>query len=958
MIAFAGFRLDVTEERLWKGGKLLTLRRKPFAILRYLAANPKRLVTQEELLTQVWGGAVVSESAIRSHLHELRQVLGDGVIETVIGRGYRLTVEVSAEAVPPAAPVRAAATRPDRHVVGRDAELAALRTALERASTGHRQLVVVSGEPGIGKTTLVDTFLDELEDRGVLAVRGHCMEQFGTPEAYLSVIEVLGRLRRSERGDAILGAFVRYAPTFLARMSHLVPDDLAAEVARRAAGGTESRMVRELAEALEVTCAQDTIVVVLEDLQWSDVATIDLLALLGQRTERAKLLLIATSRRAAVQAPEHPLSRVVKTLVARAGAVHLALDRIDVASVRALVDRRFPGHAFPPRLLDVVERITGGTPLFLVSFLDDLVQRGMLAEVEGRWTLTVSVEDVAAHRPDSIKQLIDIQLDRMTNEEQRVLEAASLVGAVFSTGPVAAALGVPVEQVDDLCDALARRGQFLRREASEELPIEGLHSRYAVTHALIQEVCEERGSAAKRQRWHRTIAEYLARIYAGRIVDVAHVVASHLDKAHLPQRAVEYYLIAADHTAARFAALDAVATYQHALGLLPKIPRTPERDTLELTILGMIGQLLIRTPYSKGADPAHVYERTIALAREVGDLPHLYAGLANLCLRHVTHAKYVLAGQLGEELAALALTADLDPELVEYGVNSRALAAMFRGEMRPALAGMEKLSVPTARAPSSGPGLIHTSSLHGPADRAGIARSCLAFLRGVIGDPAGALALARAAADDALATGDPIRLGIAQNFLARVVLLRRDPFEQLEQIAVSIVQRATAGFWLLGESRLLVHWAASHRSPTPAADAIAFADTYRARLATETLGATFTAVPLAELLDRSGHTALATEILDAAIAYGLATHEHLVLPDLYRLRGDRLAGSDRTAAIAAYTEGHRIAAANEMWLFALRNAVRLARLGGDRALVTAALAACADPQATTPDFVDARAVLA
>src|SRR4051812_44141651 len=94
MVAFPPFRLDLEDERLWKGSKLLALRRKPFAILRYLVGHPRRLVTHDELLQHVWAGAVVSESAMRTHLHELRQVLGEGLIETVIGRGYRFVAEL------------------------------------------------------------------------------------------------------------------------------------------------------------------------------------------------------------------------------------------------------------------------------------------------------------------------------------------------------------------------------------------------------------------------------------------------------------------------------------------------------------------------------------------------------------------------------------------------------------------------------------------------------------------------------------------------------------------------------------------------------------------------------------------------------------------------------------------------------------------------------------------------
>ena len=221
MVVFPPFRLDSEGERLWKGEKLLALRRKPFAILRHLAANPKKLVTHDELLASVWEGAVVSESAVRSHMYELRQVLGDGVIETVIGRGYRFVAEITDEVVsrdePEAADV-------DPLVVGRDTELGALGAAFERARGGRRQVCFVTGEPGIGKSTLVRTFVAALDPSSVVIGRGHCFEQHGTAEPYLALIEAFGALTRSRRGAQVLAALVRYAPTFVSQVPNLVSD--------------------------------------------------------------------------------------------------------------------------------------------------------------------------------------------------------------------------------------------------------------------------------------------------------------------------------------------------------------------------------------------------------------------------------------------------------------------------------------------------------------------------------------------------------------------------------------------------------------------------------------------------------------------------------------------------------------------------------------------------------------
>jgi tetratricopeptide (TPR) repeat protein len=878
VIAFPPFRLDVDEQQLWRGDKLLALRKKPFAILRYLIQHPRRLVTQDELVGAVWSGTVVSDSAVRSHLHELRQVLGDGVIETVIGRGYRFVAELGA--APAAAPV---VSRPERVVVCRAAELAVLRGALDRASAGRRQICFVSGEPGIGKTTLLDVFIDELEDRGTLVVRGHCVEQFGTPEAYLAMIEVIGALRRSERGDRILHAFVRYAPTFLSKLPQLVPDELAEEVTARAAGGTEARMVRELAEALEVACVDDPIVIVLEDLQWSDVATIDLLGLIAQRTQFAKLLVVGTTRRAAVHDAEHPLSRVVKTLVARSGAAHLALGQIPVEGVRELVALRFADHAFPPALIEVLAQVSGGTPLFLVTLLDDLVARGMLARRE-RWELAVPIAEVAAYRPDGIKQLIDLQLDRLTDDEQRTLEAASLVGATFDTGRVAAALGVETIVVDDRCDELVRRGLFLRREASEDAPDGTPMSRYGMSHALVQEVCEQRSSPGRRMRWHLAIAEYLERGYAGRTHEIAHVIAPHYEKAGVLPRAIDHYLVAAQQTALRFASADSVAFYERARSLLMRLPRSRERDARELEILAITGQLMIRTPYT-GMDPLAVYERALELAREIGDAPNEYAALANLALRRAIHAELDLAAKLGDDLLALEAKHAIDPLLVEYGTNVRAFVASYRGEIRESLRLFEALLDSTTRA-NGGTSPIHPTAMLGPIARTALSRSYCALSYCYLGDTERAVREAQRAVEDALAIDDPLALGITENMLARIHVVRGAPPEVAEAAARVVLARGTAGGVVIEECKLVVQWAEAHRAPLDRAAANSILAAFRARVARRSLGASNLGPMVATTMWVSGHHADARAVVDEAIAYARAHREEQTLAELLILRGD------------------------------------------------------------------------
>jgi DNA-binding winged helix-turn-helix (wHTH) protein/energy-coupling factor transporter ATP-binding protein EcfA2 len=888
MVAFPPFRLDSDEGRLWKGETLLVLRRKPMAILRYLALHPKKLVTHEDLMAQVWGGAVVSDSAMRSHLHELRQVLGEGVIETVIGRGYRFVAEVRDD-LPPE---RAAEASPiDPLVIGREAELALLHDALGRARGGRRQFCFVTGEPGIGKSTLVRTFLAALDPRSVLIGRGACFEQHGTPEPYLAIIEALAALTRSARGGQAAAALVRHAPTFAAQVPHLVGDEQLGELNRRAAFGNESRQLRELSEALEVMSSRDPLLLVLEDLQWSDVATIDLLSLLGQRQDPAKLLVIGTSRHAEIQKPDHPLNHVMRSLVARSGALQVQVPRMSPDLVQSFVDRRFSGHAFPRELTELVAKITGGTPLYMVSLLDELAARGMLAEREGTWTLTVSIAEVQAHRPASVKQLIDMQLDRLPPGEQRVLEAASIVGAEFSTSLVAAALELTALQVDDTCHSLARRSLFLRAEPED---------RYSVTHALIQEVCVERSSPVRRQRWHRLVAEAIAGDH--RAGDASHLLAQHFDAAGDAARAIPAYLAAARQAAQRYASADAVTLCARALELLPRLPASRERDLVELDILNTTCQQVNSNSFSAsfaGREPLAVYTRAIDVARSLGDPARLFTAVTHLCNYKMIVAEYDHTAELTSELERLEQEHELDPLLLHAGIFARAYIAFFTADLGTARRLLERLA-PAQDEPS-----VFAANLPGRA----LALGHLACVRWVAGEPERAIedAVATIALADRLEI--PILQALGHVVLARLRFLRRDRLPNVEEETLGAVRAAALDLGLLTEANAFALWAQAQRGPLALAAIEPLLESLRQRLRAVSTCSTLVAQALIEALRLSGHPAQARQLTDEIIAFATARNESVYLPELLRLRGQLFEASDPAAAARDYRQAVELARA-------------------------------------------------
>ncbi|MBI3304179.1 MAG: AAA family ATPase, partial [Deltaproteobacteria bacterium] len=293
---FPPFHLDLPNERLWRGSQLISLRPKTFTVLRYLVEHDGQLVTKEELLGSVWRGIRVSEALPKDYIQELRKALQDNpkvpqFIETVHGRGYRFIAPLTTNPPPvqspesrvrslekfgvqslesqqvrsPQSPIPNPQSPSD--LVGREAELEWLQSYLEKARQGQRQTVFVTGEPGIGKTTMVEAFLQRAAtERNLCIARGQCLEQYGLGEAYMPVLEALGQLCREPGGERLLEIFGRHAPTWLVQMPWLVSTADLEMLQRRIQGAMRERMLREMAEAAEALTAEQALVLVLEDL--------------------------------------------------------------------------------------------------------------------------------------------------------------------------------------------------------------------------------------------------------------------------------------------------------------------------------------------------------------------------------------------------------------------------------------------------------------------------------------------------------------------------------------------------------------------------------------------------------------------------------------------------------------------------------------------------------------------
>jgi predicted ATPase len=335
-------------------------------------------------------------------------------------------------------------------------------------------------------------------------------------EVYLPVLEALGQLCRQESGDEIVRLMGRQAPTWLIEMPGLVGDKELEAIRRRAQGATRERMLRELAEFLEILTANTPLVLVIEDLQWSDLSTLDLISVLAQRRGRAHLIIVGTYRPADAIINRHPVRALKQELQVRGSCHELALGSLTSKEVKEYLAARFGTQPTSAAIASLIHHATEGNPLFIVNVVDYWVSQGILAQRNGQWELTIFAARERLSLPESLRHMIEKQLERITPEERRVLETASVVGREFSIAIVAAVLGEKRSAVEQWCEELSERGQLVHLHGTEILPDQIMTSRYRFVHALYQQVFYERIAEVRRMGLHRQLSQWLETIYGGR----------------------------------------------------------------------------------------------------------------------------------------------------------------------------------------------------------------------------------------------------------------------------------------------------------------------------------------------------------------------------------------------------------------------------------------------------------
>jgi len=843
--------------------------------------------------------------------------------------------ELIAGTAPVASGVRTA--RRLRHFVGRAKEHGELRSALESVTRGEGLLVCISGEPGIGKTTLVQEFLTDAGGLGdpPLIGRGHCSDRLAGTGAYLPVLEALDALLHGPDGDTAAQVMKLFAPTWYLQLAHLSTGDESAQRLRaEVQTGSPERLKREMGAFLRELSARAPIVLLIEDMHWGDLSTVDLLTYVAAMFGSIRVMVLVTARPSELLLNKHPFASIKLDLQGRGMCRDLQLEFLSRRDVQSYLAMEFPEHRFPPELATLIHEKTEGNPLFMSELARYLRDQGVVTRDRDAWALTKSIPDFSGDLPESIRGMIQRKIDELDDVDRRLLLAGSVQGHQFDSAVAGWATGMDAGDVEERLERLERVFALVTCIGEEELPDRVSNLRYRFVHILFQQALLNSLRATRRATLSAAVAQALERAH-GRRPEIAFELALLFEVAKDNSKAAEYFLVAAQQATRLFASTEAAVLAQRALGALSALPEDDDRKRRELkTLLTLIPALVATTGYAS-QKVGEAGERAVALCETLGDPALLVPALISVWQVQISKGILPKADELAERLRSAADRTG-DQFHMHRGPVALGITAACRGHLVDACAHLQRGA---ALVP---PGIARARTLEFGQDAVSSSGMWHALALTFMLRLDDAERAERAALDWVRDLNHPFSLAYALQMAARRRQLLHDDDGALENAAATVAigrERDFAQMLIVG--RMYEAWAKAMVVPERAD-----LDTFTASLERYRRSGAGLQVPhylgmLAEIHLRRGERARSVDLLMEALELARDQDAGLYEPELLGLLGDSLQEDEPAAAEDAYLRARDLARTRDARLLELRAAlrhalllVRLDRRDEGRALLT------------------------
>jgi predicted ATPase/DNA-binding winged helix-turn-helix (wHTH) protein len=590
IVRFGGFELNVRAGELRRQGRTVRLQDKPLQLLMLLLGKPTHeLVTREEIQEHIWGTSrfLDFEDSLNQAVRKLREALRDSplsprFLETIPRRGYRFLMpideklQVASLPEPGMTAKPPPATAPQGITVGRRREISELRSVLQATKENGGRLFCVSGEPGIGKTTLVETFLAGLVPGfHCYVASGRCSERLSGAEAYLPILEGLESLMCGASAEIVRNLLFEVAPSWYVQTTAFTSRSVpSAPLAADAASASQERKKREFVVLLKSLTREQPLIFFIDDMHWADVSTVDLLSYVIPHCGSLPVLVMATYRPSDMMLANHPFLEAKLELQTRRLCTELELGSLQPKDIEKYIDSEFPGNEFPAEFAAAVVRRTEGSPLFLADLLRDLRTANLISNETGRWLLGRPLAEIEGTLPDSVRGMIALKIGRLSESHRTLLESASIQGLEFDSAVLAEVLHVSVSEIEDSLQFLEERHRIIRFIDQRDFPDSTLTLKYAFSHALYQESLYSGMRPTRRATLSGATAAVLLQRYGQSSGGIAAQVAQLFEASREWERASKWFCVAAARAAGLSAYREASELSQRAVATANKLDGT------------------------------------------------------------------------------------------------------------------------------------------------------------------------------------------------------------------------------------------------------------------------------------------------------------------------------------------------------------------------------------------------
>ena len=682
---FDRFRLSDDGTLLLAQGNVVRVTPKVLQTLLVLVQNAGQVVTKDDLLRAVWPDTIVEDTGLTRNISVLRQALGDEeehFIATVPRIGYRFVARVEHfetagnddRARPQNSLEPPISHGPRKHLtVGHRQERAEVDRAFAATQNGSGRLIAVSGEPGIGKTTIVEEFLGEL-DPAILVGRGRCSERLAGAEPHLAVLEALDELFSRDR--TVAASLRRLAPTWFV---HVAPrfgnETLEPQVPEYVPRGSAERLIRELTVFLEEISRSRPLVLFIDDLHWSDISTVDLIAHLAGRLARMRVLVIVAYRANEMVATNHPFGRLRGELLGRGQLTEIAVSLLTVADVSEYVLARLVDRNIPKELPALVHQKTEGHALFMTDLVRYLQEHGIA---------TGSTAALTREVPESLKGMIERTLQALDEDAKQLLRLSALHGNEFESAIIAQVSERNPVLVEEQLHALARVHGLVTITREHTLPNGVFSLRCRFVHVLYQNALFASTTSSRRAEWARSIGEALAAAYEARTDLIASELAVLFEIARDFFKAAQYFLTASRAATGRFAFREASDLAKRGLQCLCAArANSNDLQRLEVDLTFALFTPLASIQGYASPDVESLLQRLLQLCDGIRDSAVTAAALSATWIVRMVRGECLAAKDVGLRMISLARSAK-DDMLLMSGHSQVEIACHHMGEFRQA----------------------------------------------------------------------------------------------------------------------------------------------------------------------------------------------------------------------------------------------------------------------------------